>query len=318
MQATTTDIRRTMHTPTRTVTGRTPATEFDVRVLRQDAPGEASYWERHRIEREPDMNVISVLQRIAAQAKTVEGAAGRPGRLGLQLPGRGVRRLHDAGQRPRAAGLHGAGRSAAGRQSRRDRAAADGEIPRRSRPGGESPPAVPRAGRSSKPGSRSMATTTPGPARAVSPEQQQQAYPLQRVHELRLLPGCLPAVHQDRTGAARRGERRAIRTRASTTAYDTHFVGAHAISQVMLFNAHPTGELNAGERLDLLTAAGRHSGLRQRAELRERLPQKDSAHHARSAARLGGDRPHREMVLRPRLGCRPGRIAWKSHTTSIG
>ena len=49
----------------------------------------------------------------------------RPGRLGLQLPGRSLRRLHDGHQRPRAAGLLGAGRSAAGRQSGRDRAAAD-------------------------------------------------------------------------------------------------------------------------------------------------------------------------------------------------
>ena len=46
---------------------------FDVRVLRQDGPGEASYWERHRVEREPDMNVISVLQRIAAQSQTADG-----------------------------------------------------------------------------------------------------------------------------------------------------------------------------------------------------------------------------------------------------
>jgi succinate dehydrogenase / fumarate reductase iron-sulfur subunit len=39
-------------------------------------------------------------------------------------------------------------------------------------------------------------------------------------------------------------------------AYDESFVGAHAISQVMLFNTHPTGRMNAGERLDALTAPG--------------------------------------------------------------
>ena len=37
------------------------------------------------------------------------GPAGVAGGLGVQLPGRGLRRLHDAGQRPRAPGLHGAG-----------------------------------------------------------------------------------------------------------------------------------------------------------------------------------------------------------------
>ncbi len=46
---------------------------FDVVVLRQDGPGKPSYWERHRVAYEPDMNVISVLQRIAANARTAEG-----------------------------------------------------------------------------------------------------------------------------------------------------------------------------------------------------------------------------------------------------
>ena len=46
---------------------------FDVRVLRQAAPGEASYWETFRIPYEPNLNVISVLQKIAAMARTVEG-----------------------------------------------------------------------------------------------------------------------------------------------------------------------------------------------------------------------------------------------------
>ena len=35
-----------------------------------------------------------------------------------------------------------------------------------------------------------------------------------------------------------------------------NFVGAHAISQVVFFNAHPTGQLNAGARLDALMAPG--------------------------------------------------------------
>jgi succinate dehydrogenase / fumarate reductase iron-sulfur subunit len=39
-------------------------------------------------------------------------------------------------------------------------------------------------------------------------------------------------------------------------AYDTAFVGAHAISQVMLFNRHPTGAVMAGERLEALTGPG--------------------------------------------------------------
>lgn len=45
---------------------------FEVRVLRQDGPDEPSYWERHRLAHEPDLNITSVLQRIAAQAKTID------------------------------------------------------------------------------------------------------------------------------------------------------------------------------------------------------------------------------------------------------
>jgi hypothetical protein len=49
------------------------ADAFEVKVLRQLGPGERSYWERHRVAYEPDMNVISILQRIAAQSTTIEG-----------------------------------------------------------------------------------------------------------------------------------------------------------------------------------------------------------------------------------------------------
>ena len=46
---------------------------FDVRILRQDGPGQPGYWETHRVAYEPDMNVISVLQRIAAKARRADG-----------------------------------------------------------------------------------------------------------------------------------------------------------------------------------------------------------------------------------------------------
>ncbi|HKD35214.1 MAG TPA: 2Fe-2S iron-sulfur cluster-binding protein, partial [Pirellulales bacterium] len=53
--------------------GHTLPDSFQVRVLRQDGPGQSSYWQVHRVPREKDMNVISVLQRIAAQAQTIDG-----------------------------------------------------------------------------------------------------------------------------------------------------------------------------------------------------------------------------------------------------
>jgi len=50
-----------------------PARSFHVVILRQDGPGLPSYWERHQVEYEPDMNCISVLQKIAAHARTADG-----------------------------------------------------------------------------------------------------------------------------------------------------------------------------------------------------------------------------------------------------
>ena len=44
-----------------------------VRILRQDVAGGESYWERFEVPHEPNMNVISVLQRVAAQARTQDG-----------------------------------------------------------------------------------------------------------------------------------------------------------------------------------------------------------------------------------------------------
>ncbi len=50
-----------------------PRADVTLRILRQDGPGQASYWETHRVPYEREMNVVSALQKVAAQAKTVEG-----------------------------------------------------------------------------------------------------------------------------------------------------------------------------------------------------------------------------------------------------
>ena len=46
---------------------------INVRVRRQDGPGQKPYWELHKIKYEPELNVISVLQRVAAQATNSDG-----------------------------------------------------------------------------------------------------------------------------------------------------------------------------------------------------------------------------------------------------
>ena len=51
---------------------------LSIRILRQDAPGKPARWERHKIPYEPNLNVISVLQKIAAQATTDDGKRTSP------------------------------------------------------------------------------------------------------------------------------------------------------------------------------------------------------------------------------------------------
>ena len=63
-----------MSNSTNQIETKSPAVQsFLVRVLRQDSPGRPCYWEQHRVAYEPNMNCISVLQKIAEQATTVEG-----------------------------------------------------------------------------------------------------------------------------------------------------------------------------------------------------------------------------------------------------
>ncbi len=229
-------------------------TEFDVRILRQDAPDEPSYWERHRIKREADMNVISVLQRVAAQAKNVEGQKVAPvawdcncleevcGACTMLVNGR-VRQACTALV---------------------DRLLEDnpGEIELRPM---EKFPVVRDLVVNRRRLFRALEKVRAwipvdgyydaGPGPRVSPEQQQTAYPLS---ECMSCGCCLDACPQFTKIELERhdGESDADFAKREQAEYDAHFVGAHAISQVVLFNNHPTGALNAGERLDLLTQAG--------------------------------------------------------------
>ena len=51
---------------------------FDVRIMRQASPDDTGHWERFRVPYEPNLNVISVLQRIAALSKTASGKETTP------------------------------------------------------------------------------------------------------------------------------------------------------------------------------------------------------------------------------------------------
>ena len=58
------------------------------------------------------------------------------------------------------------------------------------------------------------------------------------------------------TWSCRAGESDASFAARQNATFDTHFVGAAGISQAMYYNLHPTGKLNAGERLDALMEPG--------------------------------------------------------------
>ena len=200
------------------------------------------------------MNVISVLQRIAAQADDRGRQEGRAGGLGLQLPGRSLRRLHDGHQRPGAAGLLGAGRSAAGRQP--------GEI--ELRPMSKFPVVrdlvvdrrrMFRALEKVKAWIPVDGYYDRGPGPRNRRKSQEGRYPLS---ECMSCGCCLEACPQYSKVELERGEGETDAEFAArkNAAYDTSFVGAAAISQVMLFNDQPTGKMNAGERLDALMAPG--------------------------------------------------------------
>jgi succinate dehydrogenase / fumarate reductase iron-sulfur subunit len=227
---------------------------FEVRVLRQDGPGQTSYWERHRVKYEPEMNVISVLQRIAAQAKDVDGKHVAPvawdcncleevcGACTMLINGK-VRQSCSAlvdnllQDNPGEIELQPMSKFPVVRDLMVDRSRlfralqkVKGWIP--------------------VDGYYDM-----GPGPRQSPKVQEQTYPLS---ECMSCGCCLEACPQYTKVelVQEEGESDADFEARKRAAYDEAFVGAHAISQVILFNMNPTGQMQAGERLDALMGEG--------------------------------------------------------------
>ena len=227
---------------------------FEVRVLRQDGPGQPSYWERHKVKYEPDMNVISVLQRIAARATASDGKKVAPvawdcncleevcGACTMVINGK-VRQscsaLVDKLLADRAGEIElqpmtkfpvvrdlvvDRGRLFRALQKVKGWIPVDGYIDM-------------------------------GPGPRQSSEDQETAYPLS---ECMSCGCCLDACPQYIKTEVERHDGETdeqFESRRAAT-YDKAFIGAHAISQAMLFNTHPTGQNNAGERLDALMEEG--------------------------------------------------------------
>jgi succinate dehydrogenase / fumarate reductase, iron-sulfur subunit len=227
---------------------------FRVRVLRQPAPGAASHWESFQVERQPDMNVISVLQWIAANPVTERGQQTTPvawdcacleevcGSCTMVINGK-VRQSCSAlvdnllAKKPDEIEL----------QPMRKFPVVRDLVVDRSR--------LFTALKKSKAWVPVDNYQDMGPGPKQSRAQQEMAYPLS---ECMSCGCCLDACPQYvKVEVARlEGESDEEYAKRCDQEYNQHFIGAHAISQIMLHNMHPTGKALENERLDTLMEPG--------------------------------------------------------------
>lgn len=227
---------------------------INVRVRRQDGPGKEPYWEHHKLAYEPELNVISLLQRIAAQATTTENKRVSPvswdcgcleevcGSCTMQINGR-VRQSCSAlvdrllAENPDEIVLEPMSKFPVVRDLVVDR--------QRLFRGLERVKAwVPvDSYYNMGSGERQLRAT------------QEQNYPLSQCMSCGCCADACPQ-YQKVEVTQKPGESAEAFEERKLEAYDEAFVGPHAISQAMLFNNHPTGKALASERMDALMGAG--------------------------------------------------------------
>ena len=232
---------------------RTPHS-FEVRILRQTGPGESSYWERHKVDYEQGMNVISVLQKIAAKSETAEGSKVSPvawdcncleevcGACTMVVNGR-VRQACTALV---------------------DNLINEDTTVVELRPMTKFPVVrdlVVDRGRMFRALQKVKAWVSvdgyfdlgAGPHQSRS--EQETNYPLSQCMSCGC---CLEACPQYTKVELKQrdGESDEAFEARKNAAYDKEFVGPHAISQAILFNSHPIGKMQSEERLDALTDEG--------------------------------------------------------------
>ena len=234
--------------------GKLAPQEIRVRVLRQDAPAEESYWQQFAIPYEPNMNVISVLQRIAAIAKSQDGRRVPPvawdcacleevcGSCAMLINGRArmacsslVDNLFE--ETPGEIELRPLTKFPVVRDLSVDRGRIFNSLER-------------------------VKAWVPvddsydhGPGPRISPEEQEDAYPLTTCISCGCCMEACPQFNKIEV-VQREGETADDFDARKQTAYDEQFLGPHAISQAVLFNSHPTGSMNSDERMQALTGRG--------------------------------------------------------------
>ncbi len=227
---------------------------FEVRVLRQEAPGEPNLWERHQVTYEPNLNVISVLQKIASQATTSDGKSTSPVAWDCNC-------LEE---------VCGACTMLVNGQTRQACSALVDKLL------AEEPGGIELRPMSKFPVVRDLVVDRGRMFRALervhawipvdgygdrgagpreSQDGQEVRYPLS---ECMTCGCCVEACPQfskvELTQQMDETDEQFAQRKAA--AYDQSFLGAAAISQSMLFNEHPTGHMNADERLEELMGPG--------------------------------------------------------------
>ncbi len=227
---------------------------INVRVRRQDGPNQNPYWELHKIQYEPELNVISVLQRIAAQATNSDGKKVSPvvwdcgcleevcGACTMQINGRVrqscsalVDRLLEENEDELV--LEPMSKFPVVRDLMVDRQRLFHSLER-------------------------VKAWVPvdsyynmGPGERQLRETQEQNYPLSQCMSCGCCVDSCPQFQKIELTRQPGESDEAFESRKAA-AYDEAFVGPHAVSQAMLFNNHPTGKALANERMEELTGPG--------------------------------------------------------------
>jgi succinate dehydrogenase / fumarate reductase iron-sulfur subunit len=228
--------------------------QFEVRILRQDHPDDPSYWQTFRLNREPGMNVTSILQRIAAHPTTTSGAGVAPV-------------AYDANCLEEVCGsctmlINGRVRQAC--SALVDQLLGDNSDRIELRPMSKFPVIrdliVDR--RRLFRALEKLHAWIPvdgyhnvGPGPRQTQVDQERAYPLSKCMSCGC---CLEACPQYARVAIDKppDETNERFNQRQDAAFDAVFIGAHAMSQVILMNSHPTGRSTANQRIDALIAPG--------------------------------------------------------------
>lgn len=235
-------------------TPNTAPVQIRVRVLRQQTPGSEPYWELFEVDYEREMNVISVLQKIAAKATNIDGKKVPPV-------------AWDCGCLEEVCGsctmvINGRVRQSC--SALVDQLMTDNSDEIILEPMSKFPvirdlvvdrQRVFSALKRIKGWVPVDSYIDLGPGARQLRSQQERAYPLSQCMTCGC---CLEACPQyAKIEVTRReGETDQQFETRKEAAYNTGFVGAHAISQAVLFNMNPTGRSLADDRLDALMGPG--------------------------------------------------------------